>query len=361
MNSVRWFCKPRSCALLIVVGVMLAGLSARAQESTLGGTLTLSDFGSFFVNGETVVSNFPNFTPTPGRYVIRQMYVEYMIPAKKTRMWPVVMVHGSNHTGKTYGTTPDGREGWATYFARHDIPVYVVDHVGRGRSGFDPTPFNQARVESNVALIPNLARGTIEAQFTNFRFGAAPDVWWPDSRFPQSSAEQYYAQLLGNSEATLSGGGNNTVDALVKLLDKIGPAIVMVHSQSGSYGLNLIRQRPNLVKGFIDVEGNCAPVTQQEVDGIFVKIPMIAPWGDHSEGAVGANGDVRRNGCINTVNAINAAGGNATFLLLPELGIHGNTHMMMMDNNSLQIADVLLKWIADNVEGPGPGKFVGKN
>jgi pimeloyl-ACP methyl ester carboxylesterase len=288
------------------------------------------------------------------------MYVEYMIPAKKTRMWPVVMIHGSNHTGKTFGTTPDGREGWATYFARHDIPVYVVDHAGRGRSGFDPTPFNQARVDSSPALIPNLARGTIEAQFTNFRFGATAGVWWPDSRFPQAYAEQYYAQLLGNSEATISGGGTNTVNALVKLLDKIGPAIVMVHSQSGSYGLDVLRQRPNLVKGFIDVEGNCAPVTQQEIDGIFSKIPMIAPWGDHSEGAVGANGDARRNGCISTINAINAAGGNATFLLLPALGIHGNTHMMMMDNNNLQIADMLLNWIEDNVEGPGPGKFKAK-
>jgi hypothetical protein len=43
------------------------------------------------------------------------------------------MVHGSGHTGVTYETTPDGREGWATYFARKNFPVYVIDHVGRGR------------------------------------------------------------------------------------------------------------------------------------------------------------------------------------------------------------------------------------
>jgi hypothetical protein len=34
----------------------------------------------------------------------------------------------------------DGREGRATYFARKGSPVDVVDHSGRGRSGFDPTP-----------------------------------------------------------------------------------------------------------------------------------------------------------------------------------------------------------------------------
>ena len=82
--------------------------------------------------------------PQPGQITINQMYVQYRIP--KTVSGPaIVMVHGSGHTGVTYETTPDGREGWATYFARKGFPVYVVDHSGRGRSGFDPTVINRAR------------------------------------------------------------------------------------------------------------------------------------------------------------------------------------------------------------------------
>src|SRR6516165_8867652 len=68
-------------------------------------------------------------------------------------------------------TTPDGREGWATYFARKNFPVYVVDHAGRGRSGFDPTPINQARRESNPALLSSVPLFTRERAFANFRFG----------------------------------------------------------------------------------------------------------------------------------------------------------------------------------------------
>ena len=36
-------------------------------------------------------------------------------------------------------------------------------------------------------------------------------------------------------------------------------------------------------------------------------------------------------------------------LVLPEINIHGNTHMLMQDDNNLEIADLLLDWMAKNV------------
>ncbi len=120
--------------------------------------MELQDDGSFFVNA-TTSSSHPGTSafsaPQPGTITTRQMYVQYRIP--KTVSGPaIVMVHGSGHTGATYETTPDGREGWATYFARKGFPVYVVDHSGRGRSGFDPTPINRARAEANAAALPDI-------------------------------------------------------------------------------------------------------------------------------------------------------------------------------------------------------------
>jgi len=113
----------------------LAATLAPAHAATLGGPLTLGDEGAFFVNGKTVTSNYPGASlvtgpSAPGRITVNQMYVHYRIPAAKQGA-PVVMVHGSNHTGMTYETTPDGREGWATYFVRKGASVYVVDHSGR--------------------------------------------------------------------------------------------------------------------------------------------------------------------------------------------------------------------------------------
>jgi hypothetical protein len=48
---------------------------------------------------------------------------------------------------------------------------------------------------------------------------------------------------------------------------------------------------------------------------------------------------------------VNAAGGDGTVLVLPDAGIKGNTHMMMMDSNSEQIADIVESWIKEHVRG----------
>jgi len=54
-------------------------------------------------------------------------------PAQGPRL-PIVMLHGAFHTGAAYLATPDGRDGWATLFARRGHDVYVADWPGHGRS-----------------------------------------------------------------------------------------------------------------------------------------------------------------------------------------------------------------------------------
>jgi hypothetical protein len=45
-------------------------------------------------------------------------------------------------------------------------------------------------------------------------------------------------------------------------------------------------------------------------------------------------------------DAVRAAGGSVDVIDLPDLGIKGNSHMLMMDKNSAEIADVIQKWLA---------------
>jgi pimeloyl-ACP methyl ester carboxylesterase len=342
-------CVGRTLCAAVVALVASGGI---AMAGSLGGPLELQDEGSFFVNGETTTSSHPG-TPAvgpsvPGTITVNQMYVQYRIP--KTVSGPaIVMVHGSGHTGATYETTPDGREGWATYFARKGFPVYVVDHSGRGRSGFNPTAINRARAESNAALIPDIQIAPRERAWYFFRIGATYPTPFPGSQFPVEAFDQYTAQLVPNTEATLPGAGANTVQALGRLLDRIGPAVVMVHSQSGAYGMNLVRARAIKMLGLINVEGNCAPVSPDEVAKIFARVPLLSVWGDNSQGAPGPNGDERRNGCAATVNALKSVGGSAKFLLLPEAGHKGNSHMLMMDKNNLAVADLIIAWLGESV------------
>jgi len=340
-----------SAPAVALVSALFLTMGSIAMAGSLGGPLELADEGSFFVGGQPAMSSHPG-TPAvgaaqPGQITIRQMYVQYRIP--KAASGPaVVMVHGSGHTGATFETTPDGREGWATYFARKGFPVYVVDHAGRGRSGFDPTPFNRARAgEAEAKSLPDLQIAPRERAWWFFRIGAKYPEPFPGSQFPVEAFDHYTAQLVPNAEATLPDGGANTVKALAALLDKIGPAVVLVHSQSGAYGMDLMRMRAARMLGFVNVEGSCAPVNTEEVAKIFSHVPMLSVWGDNSEGAPGPNGNDRRNGCATTIAAVKDAGGTAKFLLLPEAGLKGNSHMMMMDRNNLQIADLIIGWIGE--------------
>ncbi len=327
-----------SAPAVALISALFLTMGSIAMAGSLGGPLELADEGSFFVGGQPAMSSHPG-TPAagaaqPGQITIRQMYVQYRIP-KAVSGPPVVMVHGSGHTGATFETTP----------------VYVVDHAGRGRSGFDPTPFNRARAgEAEAKSLPDLQIAPRERAWWFFRIGAKYPEPFPGSQFPVEAFDHYTAQLVPNAEATLPDGGANTVKALATLLDRIGPAVVLVHSQSGAYGMDLMRMRAARMLGFVNVEGSCAPVNTEEVAKIFSHVPILSVWGDNSEGAPGPNGNDRRNGCATTIAALKDAGGTAKFLLLPEAGLKGNSHMMMMDRNNLQIADLIIDWIGEAAE-----------
>jgi len=149
------------------------------------------------------------------------------------------------------------------------------------------------------------------------------------------------AQLVPNSEATLPQPPRKTVDALIELMKKIGPAIVMVHSQSGIYGTLTALARPDLVKALLNVEGRAGCDLTPDQTATMAKVPWLNIAGDHEW-----NGEEQ---CRKAVAAVKAAGGAASFLATYEQGVRGNTHMMMMDVNNLQVADWILSWIDKNV------------
>ena len=69
----------------------------------------------------------------------QQMYVEYMVPSRVRKPFPIVLVHGGGGQGLDWMGTPDGRPGWFQYLAAEGYRVYVVDRPGHGRSPLHPT------------------------------------------------------------------------------------------------------------------------------------------------------------------------------------------------------------------------------
>ena len=347
--------------LSIVALLLASNTQAQASQSSVDSAgksahdapLVLAKQGSFFVNEQNIPTAYPTGTGTPpeGHVSARGMYVQYQIPQARDRhAYPVVMVHGAAHTGKTYEETPDGRMGWAEYFVRRGVPVYVVDHSGRARSGFDPSPTNRAKLQSAPALVPSFLKFTNEQAWTTFRFGPAPFVAYENTQFPVKAIDEYFAQMVPNTETTYPGGGQNTVDALVKLLERIGPAVVVVHSQSGGYGISVAIARPDLVKAVVSVEPRSCAVSPANVEAVFTHVQLLTIFGDFQ----GNNQDWegRMAECVDTVNRIRQAHGTAENVYLPDAGLRGNSHMLMMDLNNQQIAGMIRAWLGHNARRP---------
>jgi pimeloyl-ACP methyl ester carboxylesterase len=325
------------------------------RHSSLRGPLLLFDEGTFFVNDTLITSDYPTapdtVAPTPGSFVINQMFVHYRIPLQQRHKTPLVLVHGGGLTGVTYESTPDGREGWATFFTRHGFPVYVVDFPGRGRAGFNPTAINQGKQEDDISVVPEIRRTTAEGAWTAFRFGPAYGEEFPHQKFPLEALQQFSAQGVPSSDVTLEGGSLQQAPvALAKLLDKIGPAIVLVHSQSGPFADILVALRPGLVRGVINVEGSQGRIPTDEEIAAYEDVPDLEVFGDFVIDNPVSTGQPRYDGRKAVVDRINAAGGDAAIVMLPEIGLNGNTHMLMQDKNNLRVANWLLDWIHEKVE-----------
>lgn len=327
-----------------------------AFAGSTGGPLRLSDMGSFFVGGRTIDTAYPGSFPAgkvpPGKIVVDQMYVSYMIPENAGNRPPIVLVPGGGLTGAEYETTPDGREGWATYFLRKGFPVYVVDTPGRGRAGFDATAVLEAKEKKDAALIPaGIFSATGEFAWPNFRFGPAYGTAFPDTQFPVAAIDAFAAQGVPNTEATLTGGGMKTApNALAALLDRIGPSIVLAHSLSGPYVDVLVGLRPKLVRAVVNIEAAQYIVPTDAQVAAYAGIPTLELFGDHLD-AQAITGAARMRARQNVVERINARpDGKASLVSLPSAGVQGNSHMMMQDRNNLVVADYILGWLAHEVE-----------
>lgn len=129
-----------------------------------GKPLEICDQGAFFIGGVPKVTNFATSTTgtTPTQVIIGQSYVQFQIPSKR-REWPIVMVHGSAHTGASLDTTPNGTEGWLSMSVRNNLATFVMDQPGRGRSGSDASVINEAKalieggnVAGGLAILPTI-------------------------------------------------------------------------------------------------------------------------------------------------------------------------------------------------------------
>ena len=352
--------------------------SACAQEP-----LTLREIGMFYVGGE--VRNTAGFEQH-----VDQALVHYLVPETDQPNAPVVMYPGLGLSSYIYLSTPDGREGWAQAFARRGYSAYVYDPVNTGPSGFAVGPFRSADEPA-----PGVNTWSIGQVWRRWGFGDAPDEPYPDARFPTDHMDQFYASwpprvggggggmggeagggmgaaaagggMAAPGGAALGGGGmgaggggalgaggqaaggglppvesnNPNVLALEALLKRTGPAVLMPHSAGGPVIFNTARRNPDLVTAIVVLEPTGCPTAAEDVEPI-AHIPFLAVYGDYIESR---NQTGRLESCRATAALVREMGGRGEMLELTEEGVRGNSHMLMQDDNSADIAARVMDWL----------------
>ncbi|WP_216851307.1 esterase [Acidisphaera sp. L21] len=321
---------------------------ASPGEADITPALTLRDIGSFFVGGQTVETadaaveqhvlarnGVPVRIDPNGTTWLGQMYVQYAIPAVSARL-PVLFWHGGSLTGVTWETTPDGRQGWFNQFLRLGWPCYNVDAVERGRSGWAPRDPHFAA--------PAMLR-TWQDSFTQFRIGrpvrdgslaSLAAAAYPNCRFPLDAFGAFMRQVVPRWSTT----DDLAVDAYCRLLEQVGPAIIVAHSQGGAFAFRAAERCPGQVAAIVAIE----PAQGGTTDGAALAgIPVLAVYGDHLN--LDARWPTIRARTEHYFAAARAAGACIEVLDLPLQGIHGNSHMLMMERNNADIALLIHDWL----------------
>ncbi|MBM3801724.1 MAG: hypothetical protein FJW26_05345 [Acidimicrobiia bacterium] len=362
-------------AWVLMFPILFLHVAAGKADKARKPPLSIAEQGNFFVGG----------TYNASGQVAGQMFVEYQIPEKRTQPYPIVFVHGGAQMGQSWWQTPDGREGWAPYFLRRGYAVYVVDQAARGRSPYQPGlgPLHEP---------PNVLRAQ--------QFFTAHERYnfWPSARLHTRwvgkgvQGDPVFEQFLRSQASGLANGLTQetlTADGLVALLDRIGPAVLMPHSQPGAPAWLVADRRPNLVKALVQLEPGGPPVIRDGPPGFDTEptfawgltrnpITYSPPASDPAElkfvalpkepevATCWMQSDPPRqlpnlqkvpillltspsgynswwDPC--TSKFLTQARVNHTWLKLQDVGIHGNGHFMFIEDNSDEVAAVVLGWI----------------
>jgi pimeloyl-ACP methyl ester carboxylesterase len=325
--------------------------TAPGPDAAAGGPIVLRAMGSFHVGGREVElkgkpvkevlftkGGVPAKVDPNGVYQVEQMYVQYAIPQDAKGKLPLLLWHGGGLTGVTYETTPDGREGWQTFFLRRGWPVYTSDAVERGRSGWAQYP--EIFETEPVFLTKN-------NPWERFRMGAGSDSYnrdpakmkaLPGSQFPVEGYDNFTKQVVPRWTST----DEPTVAAYIALVDKVCPCVVLAHSQGGPFALRVAQVRPDKVKALVLVEP--AGVGTAGKEEALKGTPTLVVFGDFIP--QDARWPTIRRNVEGFMAKVSAAGGQVDTLDLPARGIRGNSHMLMMDRNSDRVAGLIQDWLA---------------
>jgi hypothetical protein len=329
---VASFFKPLCAAFALALSVPVA-----AQPPIM-----IEKLGSFTAGG-TVIGD-----RAKGTLHCDHGFVDYQIPvhARKTGLF---LWHSSS--AQVWQQRWDGGEGYQQIFLRRGFPVYIWDgpRVGRGNWSCE-----------GYSYVPRL--NSDQLNHMAWRFGPVAGQWFPGVQFPRDNAQAYdQAMSARYDEFDIAKNAHMEAEAAAKAIDRIGPVVLVTNSAGGWRGM-LAALKSDNVKGIVAYETPAYVFPDgegpKEAEGAFgpthvplaefmklTRIPIQIVWGDNT-GVTFWKDAVKV--CEQFVASINAHGGHAQMLMLPSVGLKGNTHIAFADMNNVQVADQLSLFLKHN-------------
>ena len=309
--------------------------------------------GQFWIPGERVEHAGKTFQRGP-------MFVAWEAPERVRWPHPIVLVHGGGFQGTEWLDTPDGRPGWAQRLVEAGYATLIVDRPGHGRSPLHTDIVGQVGPAFSY-------EGGRQIYFPADASGK--HTQWPFLPDDSEAMDQFIAGY-GPLPADLAASEEMDADRLARLLDRIGPAILLTHSASGPSGWLAADRRPGLVKAIVSVEPmgppfadipnigplrwglTAAPLTFEpprstpeavrDADPATLRLPHLA---DLPIAVVTGDTSTFAPASPPIVAALIAAGAAAELLHLPDHGVTGNGHGLIYEKNSDAALQPVLAWL----------------
>jgi hypothetical protein len=319
--------------------VLAAGCTSTATSRQ---PLLIAEQGAFAVGGKIIGD------PATASLHCDHGVVEYQIPPH-ARAVNLLMWHSASAVA--WQRRWDGGEGFQSIFVRRGYPVYIWDGPRVGRA-------NWSCVETQYT--PDSRQD--QRNFVAWRFGSAYPNWFDGVQFPKDDPEAWNQAMRARyQEFDSVENAQLESDAAAALADRIGPTVALTNSAGGLRAL-LTALKSDNIKGIVAYEnvgwvypqGEAPDVPQGPFGPVEVpleefrkltRLPIQVVWGDNVEKSQvyrARLAEARR-----FVEIVNKYGGQAELLLLPEVGLTGNTHLPFADLNNVAVADLLSKFLED--------------
>ncbi len=284
------------------------------------------------------------------------VYYESFAPETANARATVLMIHGGAHSGACYQRTADDRPGWAYRFAKRGYRTVVPDWPGTGRSGHVPLDrLDGATVVEGLGVLarklgPPLVLLThsmsgaygwrlleLHGDAIAAVVGVAPAPPGNIQRLPPVHEE---TETVIETEAS---GRRVRIDKTRMVVQPrdfverklVGESGFFPREQLAGYAASLLPIAPKLLLERQNVHGTQLRVSDpKRLAGKRILVVTGTADLDHAREVVG-----------DIVIWLNALGAKAVFCYLADRGIVGNGHMLMLEQNSDEIADIIIRWL----------------